>query len=100
MNEVPSKLIPGHLELIEHGDSHPERTPLPRFLEHELSVIARQRGVTSERRVDRRKAAPAVCQTRTGLLAFGSAVPIMQSRVTIAASSSSLQPSVPSGRIM
>lgn len=72
--------------MLERHDAHAERAALPRLLEDELAVVARQRGGGAERRVGGRQPA------------HGSAVPIMQSRVTIPASSSSPRSSLPAGR--
>jgi uncharacterized membrane protein YoaK (UPF0700 family) len=98
-DEVPSEVRPRSARPLEHDNAHPQRPSLPRLLEHQLPVIARQLGVDAERIVHRRKLGRVRAHAIAFARALGTAVPIMQSRVTIAASSSSLQPSVLGGRI-
>jgi len=97
--EVAPEVGPRHVEPIEDDHCHAERPPLPGLLEHELAVIPRQRGLVAEGGIDGGQVARLGAHVIAGAPAVGSAVPIMQSRVTAAASASSLQPSVPSGRI-
>lgn len=85
-HEMLAKLLPCRAGALEHDDAHPERAPLPRLLEDEFAVVARQRRRGSEPGVGR------------GEPAHGTAVPIMQSRVTSAASCSSSRSSLPAGR--
>ncbi len=97
--KVSPKVVPRQAEPVERDHDHAKRPALPRLLEHELAVVARERHPVAEGGVDPGQVARSCAHLIAGWLAVGTAVPIMQSRVTIAASSSSLQPSVPSGRI-
>ena len=99
VREVTPKLGPRHAEPVQGDHGHAKRPALPGLLEHELTVVARERRLVAEGGVDRGQVAGSWAHLTAGWLALGTAVPIMQSRVTIAASSFSLQPSVPSGRI-
>src|SRR5262249_52894630 len=97
--EVPAKVRPRRAEPVERDHSHAKRPALPGLLEHQLAVIARERRLVAEGGVDRGQVALSFAHLVAAWWAVGTAVPIMQSRVTIAARSSSLQPPVPSGRI-
>ncbi len=85
------ELRPGERALAVKRDRNAERAALPRIGEHELSVLPRQRDLPAhagDRGVD-------LCAHRGDC---GLVTPIMQSRVTSLASSSSPIPSVPAGR--
>ena len=81
---------------LEYDDAEAERTTLPDLLEDQLAVRARQRRSDAKRVVDIGDCGGC---THVGVCsATGTATPIIASRVTIAASASSSQPSVPEGR--
>ena len=97
--EVAPEVGPRHVEPIEDDHCHAERPPLPGLLEHKLAIVARERHLVTEGGIDGGQVAGSLAHLIAGPRTLGNAVPIMESRVTIAASSSSLQPSVPAGRI-
>ena len=93
--------VPGVALAVAHGDRHAEDAPLPRCLEHQLAVLARHRQVVAQvldPLVAHRPSArsPAAAPLAAGAATF--ATPIIASRVTSAASSSSASPPVPAGR--
>src|SRR5262245_34889944 len=93
VDQVRSEVGPAESEALQGRDAHPEGTALPWLLEHKLAVITGQRRLPGERLVNVRQPGPRHPASRSG--ARGTAVPIMQSRVTSAVSSSSPRPSVP-----
>src|SRR6185312_5755748 len=95
IDERELELAPLVLPGVVGRDGHRERPQLPRLLER--SALARH---PAHQRLD---AAAGVAQLRRVLPvahqgAFGAPVPIMESRVTSAASAFSSRPSVPVGR--
>src|SRR5215510_7900903 len=84
--------IPG--TSVCHGSLHSEHAALPRSVEHRLAFF----DFDFAEAVHAAHIVHAVHQ-RTSLGFLGRPVPIMESRVTSSASFSSLQPSVPAGRI-
>ena len=81
---------------LEYDDAEAERAALPDLLEDQLAVRARQRRGYAKRVVDISESGG--CTHAGSCSAKGTATPIIASRVTIAASASSSQPSVPEGR--
>jgi hypothetical protein len=86
-DEALPKLVPVEPAQLYDGERHAEDPPLPRRVEDELTVLARE------------------CSRTRHLLHLGSherthsrATPIIPSRVTVAASSASVAPPVPAGR--
>ncbi len=96
-DEVRPEVDPRQPHPGEGGDTEAEGSALPRLLEDELAVVARQRTVLGQRRVDLGQAG--AVQLDTASASLGTAVPIMQSRVTSVARASSPRSSVPGGRI-
>src|SRR5512132_2004612 len=91
-----TEFAPWRSRALEHDDAKAERSALPDLLEDQLAVRARQRRSYTYRFVDIGESGGC---THAGVSwATGTATPIIASRVTIAASSSSSQPSVPEGR--
>ena len=80
----------------QYDDAEAEGAALPDLLEDQLAVEARQRRSYAERVVDIGESGG--CTHGSVFSATGTATPIIASRVTIAASASSSQPSVPEGR--
>src|SRR5260370_4413523 len=89
-----AEFVPGVGALLVEDDRHPESASFPGRFEHQLPVLARRRRAAVDvgsARIDARHRL-ASAGTR------GRATPIMQSRLTIDAGCSSVQPPVPSGR--
>jgi len=99
VRKVTPKVGPRHTEPVDDYHGHAKRPPLPGLLEHKLAIVARERHLVTEGGIDGGQVAGSLAHLIAGPRTLGNAVPIMESRVTIAASSSSLQPSVPAGRI-
>ncbi len=100
-DQMPAELLPLDGPRVVQGDDEPEGAALPGLLEDELPVAARQRRLAAERLLERgvrRRRSGHAAQAATPVGAPTTATPIMASRVTSAASSSSLIPSVPGGR--
>ena len=101
-DQVVAKVVPGVDLVVAQRDRHAEDAPLPGRLEDQLAVLARHGQVVAQildalvghRRL--RPSSPRPRRATAGAPTF--ATPIMASRVTSAASSSSVSPSVPAGR--
>src|SRR5438132_4376592 len=81
-----AELAPGYVRPLERDDGHAEDPSLPRLVEHELSVRARERSCGGERAVEVGELGldlghAAVCLSGSSALA----VPIIESRVTSSA---------------
>src|SRR5438309_11830811 len=100
------ELAPLEAGVVAHGHGHPEDAALPRLVEHQLAVLARQRGLAGHvgdlaARNGFHHSAPAPRRLAAPTSARGgrtTATPIIESRVTRSASSVSLSCSVPAGR--
>ncbi len=92
-----TELIPGKCLLVAQRDSHTEDAPLPGCLKDEFAVLAWDGEIVAhvDDAVVAHRSPPAVTAA-AGSVAF--ATPIIASRVTSAANSSSDMPSVPAGR--
>src|SRR5436190_8535170 len=89
-----AKVVPGISAIFAEQNREAEGSALPRRGEDELAVLSRQGGLALE-------VGDAVVDAHRAPLSAGMrgrATPIMQSRVTMPASCSSVQPSVPCGR--
>src|SRR5439155_22163981 len=86
-NEPSPKVAPLAPALLDQRERHAKHASLPWCVEDELAVLARERGFACH--------AP---HLGTHVSAHYRATPIIASRVTAPASSSSLAPSVPGGR--
>src|SRR5215207_2494592 len=81
---------------LEYDGAEAERAALPDLLEDQLAIQARQRRSYAKSVVGIGECGG--CTHAGACSATGAATPIIASRVTIAASASSAQPSVPEGR--
>ena len=72
---------------MHDGERHAEHAPLPRRVEDQLTVLARERSRTRH-----------PLHLGPNELAHSRATPIIASRVTVVASSASVAPPVPAGR--
>ena len=101
-DQAVAEVVPGVDLVVAQRDRHAEDAPLPGRLEDQLAVLARHGQVVAEvlDALGRSSSLRRVSRGRAGRCAGAPtlATPIMASRVTSAASSSSVSPSVPAGR--
>ena len=87
VDETGAEILPAETELLNEPDGHGQHPPLPWRIEHELAVVARQRGDSAH-----------LASLGPNRIAQSRCTPIIASRLTSTANSSSVAPSLPAGR--